>query len=102
MELFVVARFHARLGQDEALAALMREQLQPVRAEPGCLKLDAFRSTRDPNLFFFLSRWVDEAAFDIHAGLPHTLRFLERVQRLIDHPLDVARVRLLEQWADGL
>jgi quinol monooxygenase YgiN len=96
MELFVVARFHARLGQDEALAALMREQLQPVRAEPGCLKIDAFRSTRDPNLFFFLSRWVDEAAFDIHAGLPHTVRFLERVRQLIDHPLDVARVRPLE------
>jgi len=48
MELSIVARFHARLGQDEALAALMREQLQPVRAEAGCLKLDAFRSTRDP------------------------------------------------------
>jgi len=95
MELFIVARFHARVGQDEALAALMREQLQPVRAEPGCLGIDAFRSTRDPSLFFFLSRWVDEAAFENHAGLPHTLRFLERVQQLIDHPLDIARVRPL-------
>ena len=95
MELFIVARFHARPGQDEALAALMRAQLQPVRAEPGCLRIDAFRSTRDPSLFFFHSRWVDEAAFDIHAGLPHTERFLERVQQLIDHPLDVARVRPL-------
>lgn len=26
-----------------------------------------------------------------HAGLPHTVRFLERVQPLIDHPLDVTR-----------
>ena len=95
MDLFVIARFHARAGQDEAVAAVMREQLQPVRAEPGCPKLDAVRSTRDPNLFFFLSRWVDEAAFDIHAGLRHTLRFLERVQQLIDHPLDIARVRPL-------
>ena len=53
MEIFVFARFHARAGQDEALAVLMREQLQPVRAEPGCLRIDAFRSTRDPSLFFF-------------------------------------------------
>jgi quinol monooxygenase YgiN len=95
MELFIFARFHARVGQHEALAALMREQLRPVRAEPGCLSIDAFRSTRDPSLFFFHSRWVDEAAFDMHAGLPHTLLFLERVQQLIDHPLDVSRVRPL-------
>jgi quinol monooxygenase YgiN len=39
------------------------------------------------------SRWTDEAAFDIHAGLPHTARFLARVQPLIDHPLDVTRAR---------
>jgi quinol monooxygenase YgiN len=53
MELFYFARFHARVGQEGALAALMRAQLQPVRAEPGCLRIDAFRSTPDPSLFFF-------------------------------------------------
>jgi quinol monooxygenase YgiN len=31
-----------------------------------------FRSIRDPRLFYIHSRWVDEAAFDTHAGLPHT------------------------------
>jgi len=96
MDLFVIARFHARAGQDEAVAAVMREQLQPVRAEPGCLRIDAFRSTRDPSLFFFHSRWVNETAFDLHARLPHTVRFLERVEQLIDHPLEIARVRPLE------
>ena len=93
--MYIFDRFHARVGQEEALAALMRAQLQPMRAEPGCLRIDAFRSIRDPGLFFFHSRWVDEAAFDIHAGLPHTVRFLARVEHLIDHPLDVSRVRPL-------
>ena len=93
MELTVFARFHAREGEAEAVAALMRNQLGPVRAEPGCLAIDAFSSTRDRRLFYFHSRWVDEAAFDVHAGLPHTIRFLERVEALIDHPLDVTRAR---------
>ncbi|MGH2670087.1 MAG: putative quinol monooxygenase, partial [bacterium] len=44
-----------------------------------------------PQLFYIHSRWKDEAAFENHAGLPHTVRFLERVQPLIDHPLDVTR-----------
>jgi hypothetical protein len=29
----------------------------------------------------------------LHATLPHTVRFIETVQPLIDHPLDVARTR---------
>ncbi|MGH7335102.1 MAG: putative quinol monooxygenase [Candidatus Rokuibacteriota bacterium] len=45
----------------------------------------------DPQLFYIHSCWKDEAAFEHHAGLPHTVRFLERMGPLIDHPLDVAR-----------
>ncbi|HEX2569114.1 MAG TPA: hypothetical protein VH877_06090 [Polyangia bacterium] len=33
-----------------------------------------FRSTRDPRLFYLHSRWVDEAAFDLHATLPQDPR----------------------------
>src|SRR5712664_1737508 len=88
MELFIFARFHAREGEEGAVAAAMREMLGLVRAEAGCLAIEAFRSTRDPRLFYVHSRWIDEAAFDMHAGLPHTVRFLERVQTLIDHQID--------------
>ena len=41
--------------------------------------------------FYIHSQWKDEAAFDHHVQLPHTLRFAEEVQALIDHPLDVTR-----------
>jgi quinol monooxygenase YgiN len=71
----------------------MSAMLGPVRAEPGCLAIDAFRCTRDPRLFYVHSHWIDEAAFDLHVTLPHTLEFVERVQPLIDHPLDVVRAR---------
>ena len=91
MELCIFARFHARAGEEEAVAAALRDVVGPTRAEPGCLGIDAFRSTRDGRLFYIHSRWKDEAAFDRHAGLPHTVRFVERVTPLIDHPLDVTR-----------
>jgi len=93
LELFIFARFHAREGEEDAVGAAMRDMLGPVRAEPGCLAIDAFCSTRDPRLFYVHSRWIDEAAFDLHAELPHTVRFVERVEPLIDHPLDVTRAR---------
>jgi quinol monooxygenase YgiN len=67
----------------------------PTRQEPGCLSIDAFGATQDPRLFYIHSRWKDEAAFDRHAQLPHTVRFVEQVQTLIDHPLEVTRTRPL-------
>jgi len=91
MEVFIFARFHARPGNEGAVEEALLDVLAPSREEPGCLSIHAFRSMRDPQLFYIHSRWKDEAAFERHAGLPHTLRFVERVAPLIDHALDVTR-----------
>ena len=91
MEVFIFARFHARPGDEGAVADALLGVLAPSREEPGCLSIHAFRSMRDPQLFYIHSRWKDEAAFEYHAGWPHTLRFVERIGPLIDHPLDVTR-----------
>jgi len=95
LELFIFGRFHAHPGDENAVEEALRNVVGPSREEAGCLSIHAFRSARDPRLFYIHSRWVDEAAFDRHAGLPNTVRFIERVQALIDHPLDVTRARLV-------
>jgi quinol monooxygenase YgiN len=91
MELFIFARFHARPGNEAAVAATLLEILPPTRQEPGCLSTHAFRSLNDPQLFYIHSRWTDKAAFDRHLELEHTLRFVERVEPLLDHPLNATR-----------
>jgi quinol monooxygenase YgiN len=91
MELFIIARFHARPGHENAVRDALLEVLAHTREEPGCLGIHDYRSIRDPRLFFVHSHWRDEAAFENHARLPHTVRFLARVEPLIDHPLDVTR-----------
>ncbi len=90
-ELFIFARFHARPGQEALLEAAILGVLAPTRAEAGCVSIHAFRSQRDRASFTIHSRWQDEAAFDLHAELPHTVAFLTQVEALIDHPLDVTR-----------
>jgi quinol monooxygenase YgiN len=95
MELVIVARFHARPGQEEAVAAALREVTPHTRGEADCLSVAVYRSLRDPRLFYVYSRWPDEAAFDRHAARPHTVRFIETVEPLLDHPLDVARTAQL-------
>ena len=68
MELFIFARFHAREGNQSAVEQALTEVVAASRQEPGCLTIHAFRSTRDPRLFYIHSRWKDEAAFEIHAA----------------------------------
>lgn len=96
MELVIVARFHAREGLEASVAEAISTVAAPTKAEPGCKYFGAYRSTRDARLFFIVSRWLDEAAFERHGELAHTVRFLEQVAALIDHTLDISRT---EQFA---
>jgi len=89
MEVFVFARLHARSGRQSLVHQAMFEVQGPTRKEPGCLAYGAFRSVRDPDEFYIHSRWADMAAFESHAQLPHTVRFVDAVEPLLDHPFKV-------------
>ena len=86
MDVFIFARFHAAPGKRVAVREAMHRVQGPTRLEPGCLGYGAFQSLRDPDEFYIHSRWKDQAAFDHHAGLPHTVRFVAEVEPLLDHP----------------
>ena len=95
MNQYVFVRLHAREGEESAVEEALRDVTEPTREEEGCLSFHTFRSVRDQRLFFIHSRWVDEAAFHAHAGLPHTVRFLQRVDALLDQPRDVTRTEMI-------
>jgi len=65
----------------------------PSREEAGCLRLDVFETIRVPVEFAVHSEWVDEAAFELHAALPHTARFLAAAQEMLSHPVWGLRMR---------
>jgi quinol monooxygenase YgiN len=96
MEVYIFARFHARAGLERELEAVILESVRASRDEAGCRSIHAFRSTRKPRLFYIHSCFADEAAFELHAALPHTVRFLGRAEALVDHYLDVTRTTLVD------
>ncbi|MGB7844862.1 MAG: putative quinol monooxygenase [Candidatus Acidiferrum sp.] len=96
-EQFVFVRLHARGDEEKAVEEALREVTGPSREEPGCLGFHVFRSVRDPRLFYIHSRWVDEAAFQKHAVLAHTERFLKKVDALLDQPREVTRTHMIAQ-----
>lgn len=95
VEQYTFVRLRVRGGEEKAVEEALLEVLGPSREEAGCLSMHVFRGMRDRRLFYIHSRWVDEAAFQAHAELPHTRRFLERVDALLEVPREVTRTEMI-------
>jgi quinol monooxygenase YgiN len=89
--LYIFARFEPLPGKESELRAELEAVLEPTRAEPGCVRVNQYESVRGPLCFFVHSQWIDEAAFEAHAKLPHTQRLIERTADLMAQPLLAVR-----------
>lgn len=93
--------FHFIVSFDPQAAEIdiFREELLRVteasRQEPGCLRMEIFESITEPHTFSIHSEWIDEGAFELHATLPHTVRFLSAAEKLLRHPVKGFRLRRL-------
>lgn len=93
MSFHFIVRFEPLPGQETRFREELLAVVEPTRDEAGCLAMRVFESHREPASFAIHSEWVDEAAFDCHAGLPHTLRFLAAAGELLTHPVAGLRSR---------
>ena len=86
-------RFEPLPGKDAAFRDEVLRVSELSRAEPGCLRIDVLESLREPFIFAIHSEWVNEASFELHATLPHTVRFLEAAEKLLTHQIQGVRLR---------
>jgi quinol monooxygenase YgiN len=88
-----IVRFQPLPGMEAAFREEVLRVNKPSREEPGCLRIDVFESVREPIEFAIYSEWADEAAFDLHAALPHTVAFIAAAEKLLTHPIKGLRLR---------
>ena len=93
MPFHFLVRFEPLPGKADELRAELRRVQAPTLDEPGCLQMQVFESVREPVMFAIHSVWSDEAAFDIHASLPHTVDFVKAAEQLLTHPIRGLRMR---------
>jgi quinol monooxygenase YgiN len=86
-------QFEPRPGKEAEFREELLRVAEPTRAEAGCLAIRIFESVREPIRFAIHSEWTDEAAFDLHAQLPHTIRFAGAWERLLTPPVAGLRSR---------
>jgi quinol monooxygenase YgiN len=87
-----IVRFEAMPGRETEFREELRQVVEPSRAEAGCIGIHVFESVQAPLVFAIHSEWSDEAAFSLHARLPHTVRFLEAAARCLTHPVQGLRL----------
>jgi quinol monooxygenase YgiN len=90
-----IVRFEPRPGKEAEFREELLRTVESSRQEAGCVSIEAFESLREPVTFAIHSEWVDEAVFDLHAELPHTVRFIRAAEELLTQPVHGLRTRRL-------
>jgi quinol monooxygenase YgiN len=67
----VIARWIAKPGEEQAVAAALARMIPLSRAEPGVLAYEAHRDPDDPRVFVLYERYVDADAYRAHLASPH-------------------------------
>jgi quinol monooxygenase YgiN len=71
MAYVVLARWTAREGEEDAVAAALSRLIGPSRAEPGCLVYQPHRDPADPRVFVIYERYSDAGAYRAHGESGH-------------------------------
>ncbi len=84
MAYVVIAKWTARPGEEDAVAAAITRLLEPSRAEPGMIQYELHRDPEDPRVFLFYEQYVDADAYAAHAASDHMQRhgFGDAIPRL--------------------
>ena len=92
-------QFEPAPGKEAEFRSELLKVAEPSRTEEGCVALHVFESLCVPFRFAIHSEWVDEAAFELHSRLPHTLQFLRAAEQLLMHDVQGLRAREIDGGA---
>ncbi len=66
--------------RDEFLAAIKEDASSTTEKEDGNFQFSVIQDNDDPDAFFFLEVYKDEAALGVHREMPHFLKYREATQ----------------------
>lgn len=92
---FIVARFRAKAGQEEALKQALAVLVPPTRREPGCYQYDLLQSPEDPRDLCIFERWQNEQALQQHLQGPGLQQALGAARVFMDGTPQGTRYRMV-------
>lgn len=83
----------------EELERLLAAQVEPTRAEPGCLNYDFHADAEDPCTFVFYENWRSQPDLDAHLAMPHLRPLFSEIDRLLARPVEIRHLTMLSEKA---
>ena len=77
MAYVVCAKWTAKEGKEDRLAAICEEMTEPSRAAPGNRYYQAHRDPENPRLFFLYEQYEDLAGYEAHMDTEHFTRLVK-------------------------
>ncbi|WP_352399166.1 putative quinol monooxygenase [Anaerotignum sp.] len=71
----------AKQNENEYLK-LATKMVEETRKEVGCVYYDLVRDTKEEGVFYFVEKYVDQAAVDAHRSSPHFTTYVPLIQQL--------------------
>jgi quinol monooxygenase YgiN len=93
-EIQLIAVHTMKPGAEDEVLAVVDQLTDLVRAEPGNVAFDAYRSLRDPSTYVLLERYASHEAVAAHRETPHFKELVlgELVPRLADRRVEAIEV----------
>jgi (4S)-4-hydroxy-5-phosphonooxypentane-2,3-dione isomerase len=76
MSYVVAATWTAKEGQEDTIARVIENMVEPSRAETGVLLYLAHRAVDNPRVFFLYEQYIDADAYEAHTQTPHFDRWV--------------------------
>jgi quinol monooxygenase YgiN len=76
MTVTIIGTVTARPECRDELEELLAEQVEPTRAEAGCINYDFHLDATDPCIFVSYENWASQADLDAHMAMPHLVPLL--------------------------
>lgn len=93
----IIGTVTARPETREELSALLMAQVDPTRAEAGCITYDLHVDGADPCVFVFYENWTSREALDAHLAMPHLVPLFSQLDRLLACPVEIRPLTMLSQ-----
>lgn len=99
-EIHIICRLRCEEQNRERVQELLLEYVGPSRQEPGCLYYDIFQEKDDPNAFYILDGWKDQAAVDAHIQHPNVLRVNALIRPLLIEDQKLTFGQRISDWPE--
>lgn len=101
MAITIIGTVTAKPETRAELLDLLARQVEPTRAEPGCINYDFHVDAEDQCVYVFYENWRSQSDLDAHLTMPHLKPLFSQIDRLLAKPVEIRYLNMLSAARGG-